>query len=552
MIFKSLQLLRSLKAVDVGTYTTNWARWQGGENMIFYPSPRFNPSRLGEGYDIIYYSFWSIYRTHSGCQMHSPDYGTDFISWGAWNSTYEDPIAGIFLQGSEHFDQFETTGLLDEIRDVADSMDGSIQAYRRQQQNGRKLILSLGGWTLSKDFSYCLNDEHFDQTMAHVDKQVQRFGKWFDGIELDWEYPVEGGLYQGTPGAHHPNDWYYAARFLREMKSRYSAHFNGHAPFTSFAARANYQALRNIEEAAAAICAPDTLDQWNLMSYDLFGMWSEFMGNNAAMYRTLEDAAHSDPIYDGNSVSEAAFGYKTVCPNVRLAVGMPMYGRTINMWYPSLYSRQLGMYGAGPAGDHPERGIQTFRGTSDLLDKNLGEIIWDMGAGATYYSGDRQRNEGDHTSVSYHDEYFTSPFWTSIDTPLVIAAKTKWAIDNGFEMVFFWDATTDDVQGTLGNTAQRVRDSGSIPNDLLNEIENGKWSGSCYISTPYMVYFQPSDISISPVQQHKSFLQVLVEAGVAIPTCGSYEEAGDGWNQRTPGLPYDNETTFCEKWPGHP
>ena len=54
-------------------------------------------------------------------------------------------------------------------------------------------MISIGGWTLSGAFSDVALTENSREIFAYsaVDFMVE-YG--FDGIDIDWEYPVSGGL----------------------------------------------------------------------------------------------------------------------------------------------------------------------------------------------------------------------------------------------------------------------------------------------------------------------------------------------------------------------
>jgi len=54
-------------------------------------------------------------------------------------------------------------------------------------------LISIGGWTWSGQFSNVAATYQSRQTFC--ESAVEFAVKWdFDGIDIDWEYPVEGGL----------------------------------------------------------------------------------------------------------------------------------------------------------------------------------------------------------------------------------------------------------------------------------------------------------------------------------------------------------------------
>ena len=61
-----------------------------------------------------------------------------------------------------------------------------------------KTLISIGGWTLSSKFpevaATAAGREKFARSCVEF---MLAYG--FDGIDVDWEYPVSGGLTDGTP-----------------------------------------------------------------------------------------------------------------------------------------------------------------------------------------------------------------------------------------------------------------------------------------------------------------------------------------------------------------
>jgi chitinase len=84
---------------------------------------------------------------------------------------------------------------------------------------GLRTVISIGGWTWSTTFSDIAATPASRTTFCQsaVDFAV----KWgFDGIDLDWEYPVEGGL---TTNHHNPADKVNYTALLKELRERLDA-----------------------------------------------------------------------------------------------------------------------------------------------------------------------------------------------------------------------------------------------------------------------------------------------------------------------------------------
>lgn len=90
-------------------------------------------------------------------------------------------------------------------------------------------MISIGGWTWSKNFSAAAATEASRQ--AFVSSCVDFMNTYgFDGIDIDWEYPVSGGLYAGTP-ADKANYTALLAEFQKELAAQ-SARDGEHHPLT--------------------------------------------------------------------------------------------------------------------------------------------------------------------------------------------------------------------------------------------------------------------------------------------------------------------------------
>jgi len=158
-----------------------------------------------------------------------------------------------------------------------------------------KTAFSIGGWTLSGQFASVTADsvkrkKLIDSSIAFANK----FG--FDGIDIDWEYPVVGGnLDSAMPGVNYAeaNPGYATdatnyTTFLKELRAAINA--NGAAsdrPRTKSG---------KIEISIAVGLGPKTidainfsdfidyLDTVNLMAYDFNGGWSSVVSHNAPLY----------------------------------------------------------------------------------------------------------------------------------------------------------------------------------------------------------------------------------------------------------------------------
>jgi chitinase len=158
-----------------------------------------------------------------------------------------------------------------------------------------KTAFSIGGWTLSGQFASVTADDtkrkkFIDSAIAFANK----FG--FDGIDIDWEYPVVGGnLDSAMPGVNYAEanpgkstDAVNYSLFLKELRAAINA--NGTA------SNRTRTKSGKIEVSIAVGLGPKTIDAVNyadfidyvdtvnLMAYDFNGGWTSVISHNAPLY----------------------------------------------------------------------------------------------------------------------------------------------------------------------------------------------------------------------------------------------------------------------------
>ncbi|EED77690.1 hypothetical protein POSPLDRAFT_134913 [Postia placenta Mad-698-R] len=179
-------------------------------------------------------------------------------------------------------------------------------------RSGKKVKLSVGGWTGSKYFSPAVSDADSRQTLAaNILALYREFD--LDGIDIDWEYPAQDGL-DGNEVS--PDDSANFLSFLQLLRttlpptSKISAAVQT-VPF----ADANGNPLGDVSDFAKV------LDWVLIMNYDTFGS-SNTPGPNAP----LSDACHNSTQPSSNAA--AALGAWTAAgfPASQLILGVPSYG----------------------------------------------------------------------------------------------------------------------------------------------------------------------------------------------------------------------------------
>ena len=267
-----------------------------------------------------------------------------------------------------------------------------------------KTLISVGGWTWSGNFSkVAASDEGRKRFADSAVRFLTQYG--FDGVDIDWEFPVEGG--NGIE--HRPSDRENYTRLLREVRTaldrqgeldhtHYLLTVAG-GPNPSFAANTQLDQMM------------EYVDFINVMAYDYHGSWEASTGHNAPLYAE-----------DGLCISEtiSAYLHAGARPD-KLNLGLAFYGRG----WTGVQDQNPGAPGTAPSGTG--YGLGTWE--SAVFD------YWDL----------EQNYVGKNGYVRYFDEKAMVPYlyngtvFISYDDPESVRAKLAYAADQGLGGIMFWE-----------------------------------------------------------------------------------------------------------------
>ena len=193
-----------------------------------------------------------------------------------------------------------------------------------------KFVLSVGGWTDSGPFYEMAASEATRDTFAQSCAGFLKTYPQFDGIDIDWEHPVSGGLQPGDPRD--------ARNYVLLLAAIRKAIGAGH--LLTVAAAASPRGIDPLEHADMA----GILDWANVMTYD-FHSGGKRTGFNSALYN------HDDPSSPRLNLHEAmqAIAAKGM-PKDKLVAGVPFYGRgwqgveSADVWSPGAGTLRVGGY----------------------------------------------------------------------------------------------------------------------------------------------------------------------------------------------------------------
>ncbi|HTG17107.1 MAG TPA: glycoside hydrolase family 18 protein [Blastocatellia bacterium] len=299
---------------------------------------------------------------------------------------------------------------------TADSGGNFAALARLKALNPRlKLAISIGGWTDSGRFSDAAFNELSRRVFARtaIDLFIRQRPGLFDGIDIDWEFPVEGGLEGNIERPADKQNFTLLLRELRRQLNEQGATDKRHYELT-IAASARLQEIANVE---ISLIEP-LLDFINVMTYDYHGA-PGLTNFNAPLYEAKGD------VTPGLNVDRTMTEFlgAGVTPK-KLLVGIPFYGHG----YGSVQDVNHGLF---------------QNGTDKPADWKEHDGDWNVLAKT------RLRNS---RYVKYWESSARVPFmydstsgtWVSYDDPRSVGEKVQYVREHGLGGVVIWELGGDD------------------------------------------------------------------------------------------------------------
>ncbi|WP_375540964.1 glycosyl hydrolase family 18 protein [Paenibacillus tyrfis] len=197
------------------------------------------------------------------------------------------------------------------------------QLWKLKQANPNlQTIISVGGWTWSNRFSDVAAGADTRENFANSAVNFLRKYK-FDGVDLDWEYPVNGGLAGNSRRAEDKQNFTLLLQKVRE-KLDAAGIVDGKHYLLTIASGASPSYVQNTELDKIA----QTVDWINIMTYDFNGGWQTISGHNSPLYNDPAAVAAGLPNAAKFNVEAGVQGHLDAgVPANKIVVGMPFYGR---------------------------------------------------------------------------------------------------------------------------------------------------------------------------------------------------------------------------------
>jgi chitinase len=173
--------------------------------------------------------------------------------------------------------------------------------------NNVKVLISIGGWTMSGNFPSIASNAGRRANFAHYCVRLCR-ALLVDGIDIDWEYPNSGDR----------NNFTALLRQVRDSLDAYGRSANRTMLLTACFS-ANPQKMQNIDWTNVL----REVDMVNMMTYDFFGTWDNITNHNAPLYSPEQGDVNFNV---DSAVTKLMRDYSV--PANKINVGVAFYGRS--------------------------------------------------------------------------------------------------------------------------------------------------------------------------------------------------------------------------------
>lgn len=328
-----------------------------------------------------------------------------------------------------------------------------------------KIIPSIGGWTLSDPFFSFTDKVNRDTFVASV-KRFLTTWKFYDGVDIDWEFPGGGGENANLGDPLKDGPAYIALmQELRAMLDQLSAETGRTYELTS-AIGVGYDKLEDVDFAQAA----QHMDYIFAMSYDFYGGWNNVPGHQTALncgnFMAPGQCDGSGVDADGVPFKGPAYTTSNAIdlllaqgvPANKLVVGTAMYGRGWDGVMPSSLTDPT----------DPMTGVGNGK-----LSGSSAEGIWE--AGVIDYKGIKANmlganNQGINGYEYGYDAAAEAPYvWNrtngkliSFDDERSVKAKGAYVRSLGLAGLFSWEIDADN--GDILNAMQEGLATGTPAN----------------------------------------------------------------------------------------
>ncbi|MCC3356339.1 glycosyl hydrolase family 18 protein [Bacillus sp. REN16] len=291
-----------------------------------------------------------------------------------------------------------------------------------------KTTIAVGGWGGSGGFSEAsATDEARTIFADSVVDFITEHG--FDGVDLDWEYPVSGGGPGTYPNPADKDNYPLLLEKIREKLDEQGEKDGRHYSL-SIAGAANTGFVKN----TTIGLSQQYLDYVQVMTYDIHGTWEPLADLNA-------------PLYDDNgktwSVDKAITAYLDAgVPAEKIVMGVPFYGYRYNVTSSENNGLRQPYQGSGSA--------------------TYGKIMREDYVNNGY---ERFWDEGTQTPYLFNAE---QSIFITYDDPESLQIKANYIRERGLGGAMIWEISQDHGIDLLDSLYQVLKDPIQIDLDTVN------------------------------------------------------------------------------------
>ncbi|XP_060930123.1 chitinase-3-like protein 2 [Limanda limanda] len=302
------------------------------------------------------------------------------------------------------------------------------EIFRYQVFNGLKTrnpslktLLAVGGPTFNKEkFTTMVSTTQKRTTFIQSAVALLRLFQ-FDGLNLDWMYPVGAG--------GDPDNKQKFTLLCKELNAAFETEGNEHNR-DRLILTASVSAEREVIDASYEVKnITKNLDFLNVLTYDFHGPWENVTGHHSPLFRGSNDTG--DKIYY-NTDSAMQYWLDKGADAQLLNLGLAAYGRAFSL---SSASSDVG----APANGTGEEGCYTGE-----------EGFWAYYETCLYTEGELVQRIPDQ-KVPYA---ITENQWVGFDDTLSISTKVSYLKGKSFGGAFVWSLDLDDFSGNFCNQSR--------------------------------------------------------------------------------------------------
>ncbi|XP_023290069.1 probable chitinase 10 [Orussus abietinus] len=369
------------------------------------PKPEIDPAKVsplsGHFKVVCYFTNWAWYR--KGVGRYLPE-------------NIDHTLCTHIIYGFAVLDYSELTiKAHDSWADYDNRFYDRVVAYKKR---GLRVILALGGWNDSAGDKYSRLVNSPSARKRFVENVVQFLEKFgFEGLDLDWEYPV---CWQVDCGKGPASDKEGFAALLKELHEVFR-------PRGLLLSSAVSPSKRVIDAGYDVPALAKYLDWISVMTYDFHGQWDKKTGHVAPLYYHPEDE-----FYYFNANYSINYWISKGAPPRNIVMGMPLYGQSFSVHDPKAGTGLGAPASAGNAGEFT-------RAAGFLAYYEICERILNRGWKVVQ---DPQRRMGPYA--------FKGNQWVSFDDSDMIRQKAQYVRDMGLGGGMVWALDLDDFRDRCG------------------------------------------------------------------------------------------------------